>query len=159
MKLAEEISAKFQNYQVWVEAWGFHIKRFRCDNGSGEYNNSVFLTLLGEKGIAYEPAPPYTQHKNGVAERMIWTLNTKVRSMMWEANVLTKFWSEAIRTACYLHRRSPTTSLSGNRFPFKAYSEPSCPSNIYIALDAVPSNIYHQPREMKRSLEVDPIHQ
>jgi hypothetical protein len=119
-KSAEEISAKFQNYQAWVEARGFHIKRFRCDNGSGEYNNSMFLGLLGEKGIAYEPAPPYTQHKNGVAERMIRTLNTKARSMMWEANVPTKFWPEAIRTACYLHRRSPTTSLSGNRSPFEA---------------------------------------
>ena len=40
--------------------------------------------------------------------------------MMWEANVPTKFWPEAIRTACYLHRRSPTTSLSGNRSPFEA---------------------------------------
>jgi transposase InsO family protein len=119
-KSAEEISAKFQNYQAWVEARGFHIKRFRCDNGSGEYNNSMFLGLLGEKGIAYEPAPPYTQHKNGVAERMIRTLNTKARSMMWEANVPTKFWPEAIRTACYLHRRSPTTSLSGNCSPFEA---------------------------------------
>jgi len=119
-KSAEEISVKFQNYQAWVEARGFRIKRFWCDNGSGECNNSVFLALLGEKGIAYELAPPYTQHKNGVAERMIRTLNTKVRSMMWEANVATKFWSEAIRTACYLHQRSPTTSLSGNRFPFEA---------------------------------------
>jgi len=90
-KLAEEISAKFQNYHAWVKARGFHIKRFRCDNGSGEYNNSVFLRFLGEKGIAYKPAPPYTQHTNGVAERMIRTLNTKARSMMWEANVPSKF--------------------------------------------------------------------
>jgi len=51
---------------------------------------------------------------------MIRTLNTKARSMMWEANVPSKFWPEAIRTACYLHRRSPTTSLSGNRSPFEA---------------------------------------
>jgi len=32
-KSAEEISAKFQNYQTWVEAREFRIKRFRCDNG------------------------------------------------------------------------------------------------------------------------------
>jgi len=41
-KTAEEISAKFQHYQAWVETQGFHIKRFRSDNGSGEYNNSIF---------------------------------------------------------------------------------------------------------------------
>ena len=80
----------------------------------------MFLRFLGEKGIAYEPAPPYTQHKNGVAERMIRTLNTKARSKMWEANVPTNFWPEAIRTACCLRWRSPTTSLSGNRSPFEA---------------------------------------
>ena len=41
-KTVEEISAKFQHYQAWVETQGFHIKRFRSDNGSGEYNNSIF---------------------------------------------------------------------------------------------------------------------
>jgi len=39
--------------------------------------------------------------------------------MMWEANMPTKFWSEVIPTACYLHRRSPTISLSGNHSPFE----------------------------------------
>ena len=70
-KTAEAISAKFQHYQAWVETQGFHIKCFRSDNGSGEYNNFIFLRLLGEKGITFEPSPPYTQHKNGMAERMI----------------------------------------------------------------------------------------
>jgi len=48
-KTVEEILAKFQHYQAWVESHGFHIKRFHSDNGSGEYSNSVFLGLLGEK--------------------------------------------------------------------------------------------------------------
>jgi hypothetical protein len=50
-KTAEEISVKFCHYQAWVENQGFRIKRFRSDNGSGEYSNSVFLGLLGEEGI------------------------------------------------------------------------------------------------------------
>ena len=76
-KTAEEVSAKFQHYQAWVETQGFHIKRFRSDNGSREYNNSIFLGLLGEKGITFEPSPAYTQHKNGTAEWIIQTLNAK----------------------------------------------------------------------------------
>jgi len=119
-KTVEEISTKFRHYQAWVETQGYRIKRFCSDNGSGEYSNSVFLGLLGEKGITFEPSPPYTQLKNGTAEQMIRTLNTKARSMMWNANVPIKFWPEAIRTACYLHRRSPTSSLSGNRSPYEA---------------------------------------
>jgi len=119
-KTAEEISAKFRQYQAWVETQGFRIKRFCSNNGSREFSNSVFLGLLGEKGITFEPSPPYTQHKNGMAERMVRILNTKTRSMMWDANVPIKFWPEAIRTACYLHQGSPTSSLSGNRSPYKA---------------------------------------
>jgi len=119
-KTAEEISAKFQHYQAWVETQGFHIKRFRSENGSGENNNSIFQGLLGEKGITFEPSPLYTQHKNGTAEPMIRTLNEKARSMMLDANVPIIFWPEAIRTACYLHRRSPTSGLADNRSPYEA---------------------------------------
>jgi len=119
-KSVDEISAKFQVYQAWVKVRGFQIKWFRCDNGSGEYNNSLFLGILGENGITYERSPPYTQHKNGVAERMIRTLNPKARSMMQGGNMPIRFWPEAVRTACYLHRRSPTSSLSINRSPYEA---------------------------------------
>jgi hypothetical protein len=54
---AEEISAKFQAYEAWVRARGFQIKRFWYDDGSGEYNNSWFLAILGESGITFEPSP------------------------------------------------------------------------------------------------------
>jgi hypothetical protein len=40
--------------------------------------------------------------------------------MMQDGNVPIGFWPEAVRTACYLHRRSPTSSLSGNRSPHEA---------------------------------------
>jgi len=59
-KTTEEILAKFQHYQAWVETQGFHIKRFHSDNRSGEYNNSIFLGLLGENGITFEPSSLYT---------------------------------------------------------------------------------------------------
>ena len=39
---------------------------------------------------------------------------------MLDANVPIIFWPEAIRTACYLHRRSPTSSLTDNRSPYEA---------------------------------------
>jgi len=119
-KTAEEILAKFQHYQAWVETQGFHIKRFRSDYGSGEYNNSIFLGLVGEKGITLEPSPLYTQHKNGTAERMIRILNAKARNMMLDANVPIIFLPEVIRMACYQHRRSSTSSLMHNQSPYEA---------------------------------------
>jgi len=68
----------------------------------------------------FKLSPPYIQHMNGMAERMIRTLNAKAESMMLDANMPTMFWPEAIRTACYLHRRTPTSSLTDNRSPYKA---------------------------------------
>jgi hypothetical protein len=80
------------------------IKRFRCDNGRGEYDNGLFKSELMHNGTQYETAPPYTQHKNGVSERMLQTLNTKARALMIEANLPSNFWAEAINTAIYLHQ-------------------------------------------------------
>jgi transposase InsO family protein len=117
-KSAEEVAAKFAHFEAWVATQGYTIKRFRSDNGKGEYSNSIFQDMLGEAGITWEPSPPYTQHKNGVSERMIRTLNTKARSMLLDATLPSRFWAEAISTAAYLHRRSPSNSLEG-KSPFE----------------------------------------
>ena len=70
-KSSSEIQAKFEVNKARDEAQGFRIRRFRSDNGTGEYQNSVFLQTLALGGITFEPEPPYTQQKNGVAEHMI----------------------------------------------------------------------------------------
>ena len=84
-KSSSEIQAKFEVYKAWVEAQGFQIRRFRSDNGTGEYQNSAFLQTLALSGITFEPAPPYTQHKNGVTERMIQTLKSKAWCLLLDA--------------------------------------------------------------------------
>jgi len=119
-KTAVEVCARFAVFKASVETRGFRIKRFRCDNGTGEYNNKDFLQILSASGITYEPSPPYTQHKNGVSERMIRTLNTKARSMLLDAGLPIGFWAEAIKTAAYLHRRTPSASLPGSISPHEA---------------------------------------
>jgi transposase InsO family protein len=110
-KSADEIVSKFEHYKARIEAQGFKIKRFRCDNGKGEFSNDKFLQILAKDGISFEPSPPYTQHKNGVAERMIRTINTKTQSLMIYSGIHMFFWAEALQMAVYLHQRTPTTSL------------------------------------------------
>lgn len=119
-KTAQEIVGKFQAFKAWVETQGYRIRRFRCDNGTGEYTNSTFLDLLTKNGISFEPSPPYTQHKNGVSERMIQTLNTKARCLLLDSGIPSRFWAEAIKTAAYIHRRTPTNSLPAHQSPFEA---------------------------------------
>jgi len=96
-----------------LTAGGYDIKRFRCDNGRGEYDNKFFRSILAAREIRFEPAPPYTQHKNGVAERMIGTLTEKARAMMLDSQAPMELWAEAILTACHLHARTPSRALDG----------------------------------------------
>jgi hypothetical protein len=86
-KSSDKITAKFNHYYAWERAQGYWIKRFRCDNSCGEFNNKQFLDILGTHGISYEPAPPYTQHKNGTTEQIIRTINTKARCMLLDSNL------------------------------------------------------------------------
>jgi len=118
-KSSNTITAKFQEFAAWI--WtNFHhlkfkIRRFRCDNGNGKYDNSLFRGILRVTGIQYEPAAPYTQHKNGVSERMIRIITTKARSLLQDSSLLAEFWAEAIQTSTYLHARSPTKANEGKR--------------------------------------------
>jgi len=76
-KKMETCIAVYQYYQAKVDARGYNIKRFRCDNGRGEYNNKLFRGLLATRGTALEFCPPYAHHKNGVVERMIHTITER----------------------------------------------------------------------------------
>jgi hypothetical protein len=46
---------------------GYEIKRFRFNNGWGEYDNETFRYILVDRGTTYDPCPRYTRHKNRVA--------------------------------------------------------------------------------------------
>ena len=88
------------------------IRRFRCDNGKGEYNNAAFKNILAESGISFEPSTPYTQHQNGVSERMIRTVTEMMRCMLHDSNMEAKFWAEAVNTAVYIRNRCPASTFA-----------------------------------------------
>jgi len=113
-KSSSELCTVFTDFKNLVELQLKHrITRFRCDNGKREYDNEAFRSILTEYGITYEPSPPYTQHKNGVSERMIQTHNAKARAMLLDCTLPPSMWAEARSTANYLHARSPTSSNNG----------------------------------------------
>lgn len=90
-KSSTTVTSHFQEFTAWI--WtNFHhlkykIRRFRCDNGKGKYNNCLFLGIQKATGIQYEPASAYTQHKNGVSKRMIRTITTKARAVRLDARL------------------------------------------------------------------------
>lgn len=111
-KRAEEVFQVFQQFKALVEKEAeASIRRFRCDNGTGEYNNRLFTDFLSTDGISFEPSAPYTQNQNGVSERAIRTIVEKARTMLLNARLSEGFWEEAVRTAVYLKNRSPTKAV------------------------------------------------
>jgi transposase InsO family protein len=78
----------FQQFKALVEKEAdAPMRRFRSDNGTGEYNNHRFKDFLSTDGIRFEPLAPYTQNQNGVSERAIRTIIEKARSMLLHAKL------------------------------------------------------------------------
>ena len=87
-KSHKETLKAFQVFKATAEKTSSHlIRRFRCDNGRGEYENKFFLEFLSAEGISYEPATPYTQNQNGVSERKICTIVERARTMLLEVSL------------------------------------------------------------------------
>jgi len=111
MKNKSEVFGIFQKFHVAVEReTNKLLKCLRTDNG-GEYCSNAFKEYCNSFGIKHEKTVPGTPQQNGVVERMNCTIMEKVRSMLSNSGLEKIFWAEAVRTACYLINRSPTTAL------------------------------------------------
>ena len=110
MHKKSEVRHCWSQYKAWIKTQhNATVKKFHSDNG-GE-----FLAMeddFKEDGIEWERSPPYSQHKNGVAERMIRTLNTKARCLLFDGGLPSRFWAEAVNASVQLHRLTPQVGLN-----------------------------------------------
>jgi len=111
-KKSETCTTTYKAFQARVTTVGYQIRRFRCDNGWGEYDNKTIRSVLTASGTTYDPCPPYSQPKNGITERMIRTITEKARPMMIDSQAPIQFWGEAVNSVVYLHQRSPNEGLT-----------------------------------------------
>ncbi|GJU43490.1 putative ribonuclease H-like domain-containing protein [Tanacetum coccineum] len=98
------------------------VKAIRCDNGT-EFKNAHYIELYGSKGIKRDYSNARTPQQNRVAERKNRTLIEAARTMLADSKLPTMFWTEAVRTACYVlnrvlvtspHNKTPYALLTGN---------------------------------------------
>ena len=73
------------------------LKRIRSDNGS-ECLGKTLKNWVEKKGIVHELSSPMTSQCNGVAERCNRTIIETVRTMLADARLDLRFWSEAVST-------------------------------------------------------------
>ncbi|KAI0994621.1 hypothetical protein K3495_g13560 [Podosphaera aphanis] len=115
MKSKSDVPHYFRMYKENKELQtGRTIKAMRFD-GRSEYKTIDF------HGITRQISAPYTQHQNGVSERLNRTLITMSRCMLSHAHLPLRFWDAAVLTACYLRNRLPI--LENNLTPFEAMND------------------------------------
>nr|GEZ77552.1 hypothetical protein [Tanacetum cinerariifolium] len=98
------------------------VKAIRCDNRI-EFKNAQMIELCGSKGIKRDYSNSRTSQQNRAAGRKNRTLIEAAKTMLVDFKLPTMFWTEAVRTACYVlnkilvtspYNKTPCALLTGN---------------------------------------------
>ncbi|XP_043704538.1 uncharacterized protein LOC122654487 [Telopea speciosissima] len=113
------------------------IKILRSDNGR-EYYDGAFQAYFASQGILHQTSCVDTPAQNGVAECKNCHLLEVAHALLFEMNVPSHFWSEAVLIAAYLINQMPTWVLqfrSPIQKGFRCYHPPS--HHMYETMDVV----------------------
>lgn len=120
IKRKNEVLKAFKEFKAHAEnLCGEKIKFLQSDNGR-EFCNGEFDAYLQREGIRRRLTTPYTPQQNGVAERKNRTLIDMARCLLFQTNLQTSFWAEAVHTANYIRNRCTTRSING-KTPYEAW--------------------------------------
>ena len=97
--LLERLEIQFEN----------RVKAVRTDNGT-EFCNERLSNYLDSKGITHERTEVKVHETNGRAENQNRILLEATRTLLQTANFSRGFWSFAMKTACFVHNMSASTT-------------------------------------------------
>jgi hypothetical protein len=89
--------------------FGRTIQRVPCDNGR-QFDNSTRTFFLSHNA-QLRMSCPYTSPQNGKAERMIRTTNDVMHSLLFQASLPARYWTESLYAATYLLNLLPTKAI------------------------------------------------
>lgn len=138
MKTKKEVANCFKNKK---ELKTSNKVKALCFDGGSEYKNIDFDS--GTQQISV----PYTQHQNGVSERLNRSIITMARCMLSHAQLPFRFWDAAVLAACYIRNRMPI--LPGNKTPFEAMNS-SVPKISHLKVWGCICHILIQSTDPKR---------
>ncbi|MCO5561312.1 hypothetical protein L7F22_014933 [Adiantum nelumboides] len=151
LKHKDEALNVFKTFVTHVENQsGKKLKCLRTDSG-GEYVSKAFQDFCESKGIKRELTASYNPSQNGVAERMNMTIQEKVRSMLYNAQLPNGFWAEAVATAVHLIKRSLSMVLEKDSMAEMVWSSKK-PSYKHLRVLGCES-FSHVPKEFRNKLE------
>ena len=120
----DEVADKIEEYVAYVtNKFNKKPKILRSDN-VGEYVGEKTQRILKKEGIEFQTTVPYSPQQNGVAERRNRSLCESARCMLFDANQPTKYWGEAVTTACYLQNRLPTKAVNVTPYELRNGKKP-----------------------------------
>ena len=105
--------------QRWQRQTDYKVKVVRTDGGT-EFLGSL-QDKFREAGVIHQTSVRYTPQQNGRAERLNRTLLQKTRCLLFQANMPSKFWAEAISTANYLRNLVPTSNST--KTPYELFHQ------------------------------------
>ncbi|GJV00734.1 ribonuclease H-like domain-containing protein [Tanacetum coccineum] len=107
-----DVMSKFVLFRNYVRTqFKCEIKSFQCDHG-GEFDNRRLHTLFAKNGIQFRFSCPQTSQQNRKSERMVSTINNLIRTLLFQANLPSTFWVEALNMATHLLNILPSTAIS-----------------------------------------------
>ncbi|WVY93382.1 hypothetical protein V8G54_032470 [Vigna mungo] len=116
MKNRSELFSIFQSFFNEIKTqFGVSIRTLRSDNGR-EYLSQQFQHFMASHCILHQTSCAYTPQQNGVAERKNRHLIETTRTLLIHGQVPSRFWGDAVLTACYLINRMPSSVLD-NKIP------------------------------------------
>ena len=111
MQNKSEVFGHFKDFKAMAEKeTGMQIKTWRSDGG-GEYFSNEFSDFLQKHGVRRQFTCRYTPQQNGVAERKNRHIAKVARALMAEKNMPHHFWDEAVNSAVYIMKRTPTAAV------------------------------------------------
>nr|GEW30529.1 uncharacterized mitochondrial protein AtMg00810-like [Tanacetum cinerariifolium] len=102
-------NASVDEYVKWHRRMG-HVNYKNMNKLVKEFKNAHIIEFCGSKGIKREYSNARTPQQNEVAERKNKTPIEAARTMLADSKLPTMFWTEAVRTACYVLNRVLVTS-------------------------------------------------
>ena len=119
-KTKAETFEKYQAYEVWMSTqYGRTVGTLHSDRG-GEYTSTEFDQYLAKKGTKRSLTAHDTPERNGVAERLNYTLANLVRAALLGSGLPKSLWGYALMYATWLKNRVPHKAIeSEGKTPYE----------------------------------------